>query len=74
MFKFLEDSKRSIVKTISFRVLAIMADIVVIYTITKRYDLTFGVIVFSNLSSTLLYFLHERIWNRISWGRKHYRM
>jgi len=61
--------KRSLVKAITFRMLIIIADTVVIYAITKRVDITTSVVIISNISSTLLYFLHERAWNNIHWGK-----
>jgi adenylylsulfate kinase len=61
--------KRSIVKAVTFRVLVIMADALVIFFITRRYDLTLGFIVLSNITSTLLYYFHERLWDKVHWGR-----
>jgi len=57
------------VKAIIFRILILISDGIIIFAITHRYDITLGVIIFSNFSSTVLYFLHERIWNRIRWGK-----
>jgi uncharacterized membrane protein len=39
------------------------------YLITHRVDMTVGLVVGTNLASTLLYYLHERVWSRIKWGR-----
>ncbi len=69
--KFFESSKRSIVKAVTFRFLILISDGIIIFAITRRYDVTIGVIFFSNLSSTALYFLHERVWNKIHWGKIH---
>lgn len=68
--KFYEHVGRSIVKAITFRILIIISDSIIIFTITHRYDVTIGVIFFSNLASTMLYFLHERAWNAIHWGKQ----
>lgn len=67
---YYEHHKRSIVKTIGFQALIILADMVVVYLITGKYDVTLSVIVFTNLISGIIYFLHERAWNRIHWGKK----
>lgn len=67
---FKEKINRSLVKAITFRVLIIVSDMIIIFAITHRYDLTIGVIFFSNIASTLLYFFHERLWNNINWGRR----
>jgi uncharacterized membrane protein len=61
--------KRSIVKSITFRMAVIVSDTTIIYLLTHRIDVTAGLVILTNCSSTVLYFLHERIWNRIQWGR-----
>lgn len=66
---FSEPIKRSIVKTLTYRALILCSDGIIIFAITHRYDLTFGVILFSNVASTLLYFFHERFWNTVQWGK-----
>lgn len=62
-------AKRSIVKAITFRTLILCSDAIVIFLITHRWDTTLGLVVATNLASTALYFIHERVWNRIQWGR-----
>ena len=69
MPKFHENVTRSLVKAISFRTMVLLADGIIIFAITKRYDITLGVVLFSNFSSTILYFLHERFWNGVHWGK-----
>lgn len=67
--KFRELVKRSLVKSITFRVLVIMSDLIIIYLLTKRLTITLAIILFSNLSATIIYFVHERAWNKIHWGK-----
>jgi uncharacterized membrane protein len=67
---FKENAKRSLAKSITFRVLVITSDFVIISLITHRYDLALAVIIFSNLASATIYYLHERVWNKIKWGRQ----
>ncbi len=62
-------TKRSLVKSLTFRVLILLADAVVIFLITHRWDTTISLIIATNLASTILYYVHERIWNKIEWGR-----
>lgn len=62
-------ARRSLVKAVTFRALILCSDAVVIYLITRRVDQTAGLVVATNLASTTLYFIHERIWSRIQWGR-----
>ena len=62
-------AKRSLVKAMTFRTLILCSDAIVIFLITRRWDTTAGLVVATNLASTTLYFIHERIWSRIQWGR-----
>ena len=66
---FKENVSRSLVKSITFRILIILSDSIVIYLITKRFDTTVSLIIISNLASTVIYFIHERIWTKIHWGK-----
>jgi uncharacterized membrane protein len=66
---FHEQNKRSLVKAITFRLLILISDGIIIFAVTHRYDITLSVIIFSNFSSTILYFFHERVWNKIHWGK-----
>lgn len=68
--KFHENVKRSIVKAITFRTIILCSDGIIVYAITKRFDIALDVIFFSNLASTVIYFLHERLWNNIHWGKE----
>lgn len=65
----IEHNKRSIAKAITFRALVMVADYVIIRAITHRSDVALSVIIFSNLSSTILYYIHERAWANTLWGR-----
>jgi len=65
-----ELKKRSIVKTITYRILIIIATAIVTWIMTKRIDLTIGITSVTSIVNTILYYFHERIWNDISWGKK----
>ena len=60
---------RSIVKTITYRLLIVITDAIIIYVITKRLDVTVVITGFTNIIRSILYYFHERAWNKISWGR-----
>lgn len=64
-----EQHKRSFVKSITFRAIVIMSDLIIVTAVTHRYDFAIGVVLATNLGSTLLYYLHERVWAKIAWGR-----
>lgn len=64
-----EKNLRSIAKSITFRIAVIFSDSVTSLVITKSVQESIMVVVFTNISSTILYYLHERLWNRINWLR-----
>jgi adenylylsulfate kinase len=61
--------KRSVVKAITFRAIVLMSDFLIVYLITHRVDTSLGLVILTNLASTTLYYLHERFWSGIKWGR-----
>lgn len=64
-----EKHTRSIAKAISYRVVSIIADTILVYALTRKVDLTAGIVILSNTISIFLYYFHERIWNGIHYGR-----
>jgi adenylylsulfate kinase len=61
--------RRSIVKTISYRVIVVILDFVAIYLFTGKISVALGFTIVSNIYTTIVYFLHERIWGKIKWGK-----
>jgi adenylylsulfate kinase len=68
-----ETLRRSIVKTISYRVVILTLDFIAIYLFTGQLKVALGFMVVSNVYTTLGYFFHERIWDRIKWGKTIYK-
>jgi uncharacterized membrane protein len=64
-----ETLKRSLVKTISYRIVILAMDFGTIYLITGQVKIATGFMVVSNIYTTLCYFVHERIWEKIGWGK-----
>ncbi|HEY4117821.1 MAG TPA: DUF2061 domain-containing protein [Byssovorax sp.] len=60
---------RSIVKTASYRVLVMTLDFATVYLLSGKVAVAAGFTLVSNLYTTLAYFLHERLWDRVRWGR-----
>jgi uncharacterized membrane protein len=67
--KFYEKGSRSLLKSITFRIVIVIADGVIVYALTHRLDLALGIVVIRNIFATILYWGHERIWNNIAWGK-----
>ena len=66
---FRETKTRSVIKALSYRALILVADGIVIYLITHKAAVALAVVIISNVYSTVLYFLHERVWNSVKWGK-----
>jgi len=64
-----ESFRRSVVKTITYRIVVLTLDFSVIYLFTRRLEVAAGFTIVSNVYTTLAYFFHERIWDEIRWGK-----
>ncbi len=64
-----EKHSRSLLKAVSYRALSIVADSAAAYFFTRDMALSAGIVIFMNGYSTILYYLHERVWANIHWGR-----
>ncbi len=67
--RFRENTQRSLFKSVTFRIVVIVSDLIVVYVLTHRINLTLGITLFTNVASSILYFFHERVWNTIRWGK-----
>ena len=65
-----EKHVRSMVKTITWRVIASITTFVLVYVFTGEIELSIGVGIFDVILKLIFYFGHERLWNEIKWGRK----
>ena len=64
-----EARKRSVVKSIVWRIICIVVSIFTTLLLTGSWDLAVAVGTVYNAITMVLYYFHERIWNRIEWGR-----
>jgi len=68
--KPIETHYRSLTKSISYRILSVTVDFIVAYFFTHNAVLSAWIVLFVNCYSTVLYYLHERIWAHVHWGRQ----
>ena len=67
----MKDTKiRSIVKTITFRILATLTTMLLVFIITKKLTLALTIGIIETIAKLILYYFHERIWENISWKRE----
>lgn len=65
----METHKRSIAKTISWRIVAVIITGTVTYFLTGRLDFAVTVGLADTGVKFFTYYAHERIWTRISYGK-----
>jgi adenylylsulfate kinase len=65
-----ETNKRSIVKGISWRVIATGTTIIIVYVFFGRLDLAVAAGAIETVLKVALYWAHERAWFKVKWGRK----
>lgn len=60
--------KRSLVKTLTWRIIAEVDTFVVSYLVTGSTTWSFAIVGIESTTKTVLYYLHERAWGRVLWG------
>ena len=65
-----DTNKRSIVKGISWRVVATTTTIAIVYFFFDRLDLAIAAGMIETVLKVGLYWVHERAWFKVQWGRK----
>ncbi len=67
--KFYEHNKRSLIKTLTYEFLKLFSSSTVVFLYTRKLDLTISIATMSIILGTILYYIHERAWNKIPWGK-----
>ena len=64
-----EGVKRSIMKTISWRVIGTLDTFLIAFIVTGTFNHAVSIGGFELITKMILYFFHERSWNKIQWGK-----
>jgi uncharacterized membrane protein len=64
-----ETAARSFAKAVSWRVTGTIDTVVISYLITGRAKWALGIGFIELFTKVTLYFIHERVWDRLSYGR-----
>ncbi len=65
----MDSRRRSIIKTITWRILALLITITVSFAILGSWSVSIAIGILSNLLKTLFYYMHERLWEITNWGK-----
>ena len=61
---------RSIVKSVSWRVVGTLDTIIISWIITGKIAMALTIGSIELITKMILYFFHERLWNIIKWGKQ----
>ncbi|MBL4604632.1 MAG: DUF2061 domain-containing protein [Flavobacteriaceae bacterium] len=68
--KLSEKPARSIVKSMSWRIIGTIDTILISWLVTGQTSIAFSIGSIELLTKMVLYFFHERVWDTIKWGKK----
>jgi uncharacterized membrane protein len=66
----MDTPRRSIAKALSWRLLATVITTTLVYLLTGKGEFAATVGLADTLIKFFVYVMHERVWNRISYGRQ----
>ena len=61
---------RSFIKAVTWRVTGTIDTFILSYIITGKAKLALAISGMEIFTKVFLYYVHERVWNKIKWGRK----
>lgn len=64
-----EQPYRSVLKSISWRIIGTIDTMVITCIITGKLNLALSIGAIELITKMMLYFFHERVWNIIKWGK-----
>ena len=65
----METHKRSIAKAVSWRLTGTIDTIMISWIVTGRIGVAASIGAFELMTKTMIYYFHERIWQKVKWGR-----
>ncbi len=69
MAKHHDHWRRSLTKTLTYRLVIVVMIFTVTYLVTKKTSEALQITGWNTALATIIYYAHERIWSRIRWGR-----
>jgi len=60
---------RSFTKSLSYRIFGTLSSWAVVYVITGKSSLATLIAFWETVVKVVIYYYHERAWNKIRWGR-----
>lgn len=64
-----EHWRRSLAKTLTYRIVIVLMIYIVTSLVTGNTKQALEITGWNTVLATVIYYLHERIWSKINWGR-----
>jgi adenylylsulfate kinase len=61
--------QRSIVKTVTWRIIATMTTVTLVYIFFRKLEIAAAIGGIEVVLKLIFYFIHERAWDRVRWGK-----
>ena len=61
---------RSLLKSISWRIIGTLDTIIISYVITGKIAFALSIGAIELVTKMILYVVHERLWDKVNWGKK----
>jgi adenylylsulfate kinase len=65
----MESNSRSIAKAVTYRVLGSASTAIIVFFVSHNVSWSLGAGLVDGVVKVAMYFIHERIWNHIDFGR-----
>ena len=62
--------RRSVAKSVTWRIIGTLDTVLIAWIVTGQMILAVSIGSIEMITKMMLYFLHERVWENISWGQK----
>jgi uncharacterized membrane protein len=72
LFRGAETHIRSVLKTVSWRVVGTLDTFAISWFFTGRLEIAGSIAGLEIATKVIWYYLHERIWAAVRWGRRHH--
>jgi|Deesub1362A_J573_1020465.scaffolds.fasta_scaffold00439_36 uncharacterized membrane protein len=69
----MEKPVRTLMKTLSWRIVATSTTVILVFLLTKDIMTSASVGLLEVLVKTIIYFVHERAWNLLDFGRENFK-
>ena len=68
--KWIERAMRSMGKVVTWRILVTITNFIGGWLASGSWQVGLGVVSFALVVNSIMYYFHERAWNRLDWGKE----